>query len=221
MPDADHMRSRLSVLRPPAPSEAARDRALHRATLALAAAARVGPAPAVSAPRRNLSLLIASAAALALAFALGLGSARFTNKPASESAPPPLAHLSPPAPAADALRLLAEVQQLFPHRLNAVIDRDGALQLDLAPADAALAADQPLLVEFTHAGHSVRVLGFSGRAVEVLLDGHPVRLTPLLTGRGSVLLAGDDFAWSPGLPSPAALAGWQIEARPLAQSPAL
>lgn len=220
MPDADHLRSRLSALRPPAPSEAARDRALHRATIALAAATRHGPAPAVSAPRRNLSLLVAAAAALALAFALGLGSVRFARE--NSPAPTPLAHSTPSATkAADALRLLAEVQQLFPHRLNAVIDRDGALQLDLAPADAALAADQPLLVEFTHAGHSVRLLGFSGRSAEVLLDGRPVRLTPLLTGRGSVLLTGDDFAWSPGLPSPAALAGWQIEALPLSNSPAL
>lgn len=210
MPDAD-LRARLSALRPPAATEAARDRALHRATLALAASSRHGPLPSPSAPRRHLSLLVAAAAALALAFALGLGSARFSreNHP---STPPPLARSTP---AADALRLLAEVQQLFPHRLNAVIDRDGVLQLDLAPGDAALAADQPLLVEFTHAGHSLRLLGFSGRSVEVMLDGRPVRLTPLLTGHGSVLLSGDDFAWSPGHPTPPSLAGWQIHARPL------
>ena len=207
------LRVRLASLRPPAPADSARERALHRATLALGST-REEPAPAPSARRPALHFL-GAAAALAVAFALGL-----RLRPASHSAPAPLAHVDGSDAVADSLRLLAQIQQLFPDRLNAVIDRDGALQLDLAPSAAALVGDQPILVEFTHAGHSVRILGFSGRSVEVELDGRLVRFAPLLTGGGSVLLAGENFAWNPGLPPPDALADWNIDARPLA-SPTL
>ncbi len=65
----------------------------------------------------------------------------------------------------------------------------------------ALATDQAILVEFTHVGQTVRVFGFSGRPVELQLDGRPVRFAPLLTGAGSVLLAGENFAWQPELPA--------------------
>lgn len=223
MPDSD-LRSRLAALRPPGQTESTRARALHRASCALAVATR--PAPA---PRRLFPLLLGGAIATAVAFALGLWIARPAAPPASSrlagqdpasfnassnAATAPTASATPTA--ADSLQLLAQVHQLFPGRLNAVIERDGSLQLDLSPAAAALVADQPLLIEFTHGGHTVRVLGFSGRSVELELDGRPLRFSPLLTGEGSILITGEDFAWTPGLPPPAAFTGWQVNARPLA-----
>jgi hypothetical protein len=213
MPDSD-LRSRLAALRPPGQTESTRARALHRASCALAVATR--PAPA---PRRLFPLLLGAAIATAAAFALGLWIARPAAPPASPrlaSQDPASSNAATAPTAADSLQLLAQVHQLFPGRLNAVIERDGSLQLDLSPAAAALVADQPLLVEFTHGGHTVRVLGFSGRSVELELDGRPLRFSPLLTGEGSILITGEDFAWTPGLPPPLAFSGWQVNARPLA-----
>lgn len=207
MTDRD-LRENLAALRAPAPSPQARERALHRATLALDAASSAKPASAPARYAASLRLLLATLGGAVACLALGFWLAPSPSSPAD--APAPLA-----ARRADALRLLAEVRAVFPDRLDAVIDRDGALHLALSDHASGLASDQPVLVELARAGRVVRVLGFSGRAVEMDLDGRRVSFAPLLTGEGGVLLAGSDFAWTDRQPAPAALAGWSIAALPL------
>lgn len=216
------LRKRLAALRPPASSEAARSRALFRANLALDAATRSTPAsePAAAQTSRSPLASFRFAAGLLLGSAAALALGLWLLRPA-----PPASLAADPAPAANhtdatraaSLRLLAEVQQVFPGRLNAVIDRDGALQIDLADNSSALASDQAIVVELARAGRVVRVLGFSGRAIDVELDGRSVRFAPLLTGGGEVLIDGETFAWSStqSTPAPSALDGWSIAARAL------
>ncbi|MEY4488962.1 MAG: hypothetical protein RIQ79_1470 [Verrucomicrobiota bacterium] len=204
MPDAD-LRNQLSALHPPAPDETARGRALHRATLALASA----PAPA-SAPARGTrpSFAFGFSALAALAVALTLGVTFFTRSGVS-----PITQL--PSPSTDAV-VLAEVEKLFPGQLNALIDRDGVLQLDLRPASDSAApdsADQALLVELVRDGRRLRVISYSGRSVRVQLDGVELHFDALLTGAGEIVLAGADFIWTSA--TPRRLAGWRVEARPL------
>jgi|GEM_PF-3429098 hypothetical protein len=214
MNDAD-LRSRLSALRPPALSEPAVARARFRASLAHAAARATPPAPVAhrDAPRPHPSALfrqLVSALALpVLAALLLLPLFRHTSSPS----PHPAATI-----ASASRQLLAELEALFPGQLEAVVERNGAIQLELADAPTVPApADQAVLVEFIRGAQRLRVLAYSGRLVRLRLDRDELQFSPLLTGTGQVLLAGDDFAWSSSTPaSPEALAGWQITARPLA-----
>ncbi len=202
MPDPD-LRATLSALRPPAPSETARARALHRATLALAAPAAVAERRSRFVPSSALPIFATLASCLLLA--LGIWST------------PPSVAPSAIASADSSRQLLAELHALFPGQLNAVIDRDGTLKLDLAASSSLppAAEDQAVVVELNRAGFRLRILAYSGRPVHLELDGVPFRLDPLLTSDGDVLLAGDTFVWSSAEPAADALDGWHIAARPL------
>jgi len=210
MNDAD-LRSRLSALRPPALSEPAVARARFRASLAHAAARATPPAPVAhrDAPRPHPSALRRFVSALALPALAAL-----LLSPIIRDTPEPRI----PSALVASHQLLSELEALFPGQLEAVVEKDGAIQLELAEAPTAPApADQAVLVEFTRGTQHLRVLAYSGRSVRLRLDRGELEFSPLLTGTGQVLLAGDDFAWSPSTPaSPEALAGWQITARPLA-----
>lgn len=219
MPDADLIKS-LSALRPPLASEAARERALHRATLAFAAARHTPPDSAPEpVPRHRARLVPAGFLATVAAAVLLLGAGFWMTPPSRIVASGPDSAADSAAQSRD---LLAELNTLFPGQLNAVIDRDGVLQLDLAATShtSPAVADQAILVELLRDGRILRILAYSGRTVRLELDGVSLRLDPLLTSAGDVLLAGDDFVWSSARPAVAidadSLAGWQIAARPLA-----
>ncbi len=136
----------------------------------------------------------------------------------------PLFRAGQPAPAEPAptiqfdLALLDELQRLFPGQLDAVIEHDGSLQLELAQAPVRLASpmDQALLLELTRGAHRLRILAYSGRTVRLRIDRHELRFSPLITGSGQVMLAGEDFAWNPAAEAPPrTLTGWQINAHML------
>ncbi len=209
---SDHdLRSRLAALHPPAPSGSARDRALHRANLALASArpAASDPASSTSGTRPPFLRPLAILAASALLLVLGL---RLAPRPVASS--PTFAAAS----AADSRQLLAQLDQLFPGQLNALVETNGVLRLDLSSAPSPANAtpdDQSIVLEFTRAGRHLRVLAYSGRPVRIELDGVTLRFDPLLTTDRAIVLSGDDFVWIPGQPAPRLHAGWQLEARPL------
>lgn len=207
MPDSD-LSKILSALRPPVASEAARERALHRSTLALDAARATPPAPENTPERgRRRGLAFAQFATVAAAVTL-LGIGLWLSPPRASA--PDVAEENP-------RRLLAELNRLFPGLLNAVIEQDGALRLDLAPTASPTATeDQAVVVDLRRAGRHLRILAYSGRATRVEIDGKLLSLEPLITSAGEVLVAGDDFVWSSASPSTGAVAGWQIVARPLA-----
>lgn len=206
MTDLELHRS-LGGLCPPAPSEVVRDRALHHATLALASARAEAPESVLPQPR---SFALGFAAFASVALVLGLVTwLTFRPAPSHDIA------RQPDAPAAE---LLAQIQELFNGQLDAVIDRNGSLQLELSalPSLDTPHADQALVLELTRGARRLRILAYSGRPVRLLLDQSEVIFSPFLTGSGKVLLAGETFAWSSATTTPAPFNGWQITARPLA-----
>jgi hypothetical protein len=210
MTDPD-LHAALVALRSPAPDDAARARALHRASLALQASAPAALQSARgSAGAPWFVRLFRPASVLALAVVL-LGLFFAVRPPAV---------LRLPVSGGGLGEVLAQLEQLFPGQLNAVIDRDGVLQLDLSENTGAVSAtppDQGLLVELARGGRRLRVLAYSGRSVRLELAGTELRFDPLLTSDGHVVLCGEDFVWSSAEPSSAgSLAGWHVEARALA-----
>lgn len=111
------------------------------------------------------------------------------------------------------LRLLTEVEALFPGQLNGVIASGGQIHLDVAAQAAPFPASQPLAVTLRRGRHEIKVLGYSGRKVCVNLDGHPRNFEPLATTDGQVIVEGDDFLWSKA--RPVRVAGYRLEAHSL------
>ncbi len=184
----DELKARLRGLRVPPTDATARDRALHRAVIALKNA-RLYPLSAQR-ERRHPGLRWATAAGL-IVFAAVLIINRLPQT------------LSPLAPEI----LLAEMNALFPGQVNAVIQENGEVSLELAEAPAP-ASDQPVLVEFEREGKVLRVLSYSGRRVCLDLGGESICFEPLVTAGGEVILSGEGFLWSSQHPSPEA--GYQI-----------
>lgn len=183
----------LGSVTPPAIDAAARERALHRSTVALSQPG-AGPAPERDSYRRWMAGF-ASAAGAALVVTVLLA----------------VRH-APPEGGAD-LRTLAQVEAVFPGQLNAVIERDGEVQLDLAGQVSPGATDQPVIVQLESGGHRLRVLSYSGRSITLELKGARFTFEALVTSDGGVVLSGDDFVWSSTQPK--SLAGYRIQARPL------
>lgn len=193
----EELKRRLEFLPPPPINEAARGRALHRAVIALARTAEAAPEPKANAWWRAS---ITWAAACAVVLFAGLVLMR-SIEPAEDF-----------NEGADA-RTLAQVEALFPGRLNAVIEHDGDVRLDLAGEVSSAGTDQPVLVQLEGGGRRLRVLSYSGRSVVIELDGARFTFEALVTGDGGVVLSGEDFAWSSAQPK--SLAGYHIQARAL------
>jgi len=157
----------LRALRPPAPSDEGREDALRRALQALHEPA---PAPTGSNAVSWLLMGSLSTAACLLIFFFWLGMFR------PQSASPISSHV------------LAEVEQLFPNQVTAVILDRGNMRLVLADTPAEEAPDQRIRVTFTKGNRSLDVLTYSGREVCVSLDGRQVCFTPLQSGEGDVFV---------------------------------
>ncbi|MDF3057802.1 MAG: hypothetical protein K0R17_2017, partial [Rariglobus sp.] len=108
---------------------------------------------------------------------------------------------------------LAQMQTLFPGQLNAVIERDGNVQLDLAGGSSTAASEQPLVVQLERGGHRLRVLSYSGRSITLELKEGRLTFEALVTSGGDVVLSGEDFVWSSTRPG--VLAGYRVNAQPL------
>lgn len=196
----DHeLKTLLASVTPPAPDEAARGRALHRATLALSQGdSLITETGAAVRPDRRVAYGWLAACGVALIAALVMVS---PFRVATE------------ADAGADLTTLAQVEELFPGRLNALIERDGDMRLDLAGQVMPGATNQPVLVQLERGGHRLRVLSYSGRSVTLELKGERFTFEALVTGDGGVVLSGDGFAWSTEHPKPHA--GYKIQARRL------
>ena len=192
----DELQQKLRALRAPSPDGMARERARHRALIALSQ-----PDAAVEPEPRRVALTWALMG-LAVA-ALALAAALFRPQPAA------------PAGRPGQVALLTQVQQLFPGELDAVIERDGEVQVALASEERP-ASDQPLLVEFRRGDAVVRVFSFSGRHVCVDLGGRSACFDALIGEHGEVIVAGEEFVWTPQ--DQAAAGGWQITARALGKA---
>ena len=187
------LKKHLAGLTLPKVNETRRDQALHRATVALAQLEASAVDESYLRHRWTAGLACATGAALVSAFLMVV-------RPA------------PTEGSAD-LSTLAQVEALFPGQLNAVIERDGEVRLDLAGQASAVASEQPVLVQLERGGKRLRVLSYSGRSITLELKDERVTFEALVTSDGHVVLSGPDFVWSSA--QPGLLAGYQVKARTL------
>lgn len=198
MTDTD-LKKQLSALVVPPVNGTSQARAFHRASIAFAQP----DAPLIGSRSRSSAWLTRAAAwcaGSALA-AVAIGAFWFSHGPS--------------APSGD-LQTLAQLQTLFPGQLNAVIEHDGATQLDLGHESKADGASQPLVLVLERGGQRMRILSYSGRRITLDLKGARLSFEALITGDGGVVLLGNDFAWSSA--KPGLLGGYRIEAHPLTRS---
>lgn len=201
MNDSD-LRKTLSSLTVPPADAATRERALHRSLVALAqpSAATAETPVRAFAVRPVWGVALAACVVVLVAGLVAFRGAKPGVIPSADVA-------------GDDALTLAQMQTLFPGQLNAVIERDGVAQLDLAGGPSSAANEQPLIVQLESGGQRLRVLSYSGRSITLELKGGRVTFEALVTGEGDVVLSGPDFVWSSA--RPASLAGYRISARPL------
>lgn len=181
----DELRRRLSAFVAPPATEAAKERARHRALIAF----RQTPADAV--PERGRGWPLAAAGALALLALLVWPRDSRLDRPRADAA------------------VLAEIEALFPGELDAVIDHQGDVQIALSRTPQRT-SDQRVLVEFRRGRATIRVLTYSGRRVCVELAGRRACFEALLSARGEVIVAGEDFVST--AQERGSMAGWKITA---------
>jgi hypothetical protein len=201
MTDAD-LKKQLSALPAVSAEPALRERALHRSLIALAQPPEAEEADAARASSGHSSWRVALGA-LVVVFVAGLLVFRTGHFGATTNETN--AHAD--------LQTLAQVQELFPDRLNAVIERDGALELDLSTRPQFGATEQPLIVQLERGDQRLRVLSYSGRSITLELKGVKLTFDALVTSDGGIVLSGRDFVWNSKQPGP--LAGYRVIAQPL------
>ncbi len=190
-PELHHHLDRLPA--PPLAEPAARGRALHRALIAL----DQPDAVVVTPPLRLRPALFSSglAAVLALLFFIAL-------LPTQHSVTDVTAQRD----------LLIELERSFPSHLQAVIERDGSIELALTEQPT-LATDQRLLVEISTTSGRTRILSYSGRTVCVEIAGRTVCFELLLADNDDIIVSTEDFIWTTN--HPATLAGTTLRAERL------
>lgn len=112
----------------------------------------------------------------------------------------------------DDLQVLNQFASLFPGRLKAVVEQDGEVDVKLSEADAA-PSQQPLAVVLKRGTKTLRVLCYSGSEVCLNLDGQRKCFEVLARANGEVIVAGEDFVWSPQ--NPHTLDGYRVQATAL------
>ena len=150
-------------------AESVREKARHRALLAF----RNAPTMATK-PRHQIFkwfLILTSVAVLILVTTLTMRTAPHTGT--------------------DSSRLFSEVEKMFGGKLIAAVKDGDSLDLKVADSSVPLAMDQRILLTLKRGSHIIQVLTYSGREVSLNLNGHPLVVTPLVSGDGSVLLVTD------------------------------
>ena len=164
----------LHRLKVPPASGSARERARHRALTAF------GPGGTASDPApRRLSWSWLAAGALA-AVLLGTG-LKWLHSPAREDL-------------AGDRKILQQMQALFPHQVDAVVEENGKVDLSIAQAPV-VGTDQPVVLLFRQGDRTIRVLSYSGHRVCVALDGGENCFEILATPAGGIILEGSDKVW--------------------------
>ena len=110
--------------------------------------------------------------------------------------------------------VLAEFNEVFGARLQAIINTDGKTQVVLAEGDQPHQG-QPLHIHLSGPGHDVDIVSFSGENVSLSLGGKQVSFDALVDGKGGVILAGDRVFWHDGKGDVADSPGLKIDAHAL------
>ena len=173
----DELRRQLHGLDVPTASESARARARHRALIALQS-----PGSEPIATRGEKGFAWKWGYTVALVFLAGFMPLLF------------LPHRAAPENLTDDRQVLQQMEKLFPHEVDAVVEEKGKVGLSIAQSPV-LGSNQPVLVVFRQGRETIRVLSFSGHRLCVTLGKTPSCFEVLATPAGGVILEGGDKAW--------------------------
>lgn len=90
--------------------------------------------------------------------------------------------------------LLAQFNELFGGKLQAVVTVNGQTQIILGETGTARGA--PVVIRLNAEGQKIDILSFSGETVKVSVGGREVSFDALEDGRGGVILAGEKLLWT-------------------------
>jgi hypothetical protein len=167
----EFLRRELRKFVPSSPSEVARARAKHRALLAF-------QNPGDTSATEFLPTFWRRAWAFAAVLvAVGLAAIVCRPRGGTENL-------------ADDRQMLRQIEQVFPHQLNAVVQKNGQVDLSLTETDE-MGSDQPIVLLFKRENDVVRVLSFSGHYVCVPLGARKKCFEVLETTEGGIILESD------------------------------
>jgi len=106
-------------------------------------------------------------------------------------------------------RVIAEMMDMFPNRLRAIVQDDQGLHLVLADQPT-VPSSSPLWVRVCESDHCLTLVTFSGQQLQIAGQ----QVTVLSDAKGGVILMGDEFAWASAQPG-LAPANLQIQAKPI------
>jgi hypothetical protein len=107
-----------------------------------------------------------------------------------------LFHAAPLTEAEREKKVLAEFNQVFAGRLQAVITTGGKTEIVLSENDAP--HGQPVMLRLNAEGQDIDVMSFSGQNVNLSVGGRQVSFDTLIDGKGGVILVGKDILWQDG-----------------------
>jgi len=193
MKSEDPLAAALSGLPVPPATPGARERALHRATIALRQSGDVADGSPPYARRRAAGRFGMRWALAGVFVMLAAGAFWRLERPRRTE------EIARQSIEIDRT-VLGQMKALFGAQLNAVVERAGAapdIRLSDGAEEGEAGQSQPVLIEFTRGGDLIRVLGYSGRPVCVDLAGRRTCFEPLATGDGGIILSGNGFCWTP------------------------
>lgn len=88
--------------------------------------------------------------------------------------------------------VLEQMQELFGPALSAVVEKNGVVEV-VTDSKRQTASVQPVVIEVQQGKNRLRILGFSGRELRIPLKGSSLRVDPLITAAGDIILVGEDF----------------------------
>jgi hypothetical protein len=173
----DDLRQRLHQLAVPEASESARARARHRTLIAFQQSGS-------SQPERSAwtGLSWYWRGAVVLAFVMVFLPFLF------------LKHRNTSENLANDRQILQQMEKLFPNQVDAVVEKNGKVDLSIAQSPV-VGSDQPVLVVFKHGRDTIRVLSYSGHRVCLMLGKTENCFDILATPTGGVILEGKDRVW--------------------------
>ncbi len=173
----DELQQRLHKLTTPEPSEAARERARHRALIAFQQTGSVQPDNSTW-----LGFRWNWRYAVALMLILGTLPFLFFRHPHSSEN------------LANDRQILQQTEKLFPNQVNAVVEQNGKIDLSIAESPV-VGSDQPVLLLFKRGHETIRVLSYSGHRVCLMLGKTQNCFEILATPAGGVILESEDQVW--------------------------
>jgi hypothetical protein len=173
----DDLQRQLRQLRTPEASESTRARARHRALIAFPQGGSGQPQTSGQG-----SLIWSWRGAAAAAVLMGILPFLF------------LSHPGAPENLATDREILRQMETLFPHQVDAVVQNNGKTDLSIAQAPV-VGSDQPVLVLFKRGHDIIRILSFSGHRVCVDLGKTHDCFEILESPTGGVILEAEDGVW--------------------------